>query len=66
MSTEVEVNFNGPCPFCGELIEETEIDPCSLTVTTRKKLWQLWYCHAECFKQRIAENEYVDLSPAHF
>jgi len=66
MSSEVEVNFNGPCLFCGELIEATEIDPCSLTVSTQKKLWQVWYCHADCFKQRIVENEYVDLSPAHF
>ena len=66
MSTETKVSFNGPCPFWGELIEETELDPCSITVTTRKDLWQLWHCHAECFKQRIVENPYVDLSPAHF
>jgi hypothetical protein len=66
MSSEVEVQFNGPCPFCGELIEQTEVDPCSLTVTTQNQLWQLWYCHAKCFKQRIVENPHVDLSPAHF
>ena len=66
MNSEVEVQFNGPCPFCGELIEETEVDPCSLTVTTSKELWQVWHCHAECFKKQIVENPYIDLSPAHF
>lgn len=66
MTSNKEVRFDGPCPFCGELIEESEIDPCSLVVTTRQELWQIWYCHGECFKKRIVENKYVDLSPAHF
>ena len=66
MSSEREVQFNGPCPFCGEFIEENETDPCSLTVTTRKELWQVWQCHAQCFKNRVVENAYIDLSPAHF
>lgn len=66
MSVDVEVGFHGPCPFCGEIIEDTKIDPCSLTITTREELWQTWHCHAECFKQRIVPNPYVDLSPAHF
>jgi len=50
---DVEVQFNGPCPFCGEPIEETETDPCSLTATTRKELWQVWQCHGECFKKKL-------------
>lgn len=61
----VEIKFNGPCPFCGELIEDTEIDPCFLTVTTKEGRWQKWWCHAQCFKSKIVENPFVDLSPAH-
>jgi hypothetical protein len=66
VNSEVKVQFNGPCPFCGEFIAETEVDPCSLTVTTLKEQWQVWRCHAECFKKQIVENPYIDLSPAHF
>ncbi len=61
-----EVEFNGPCPFCGKLIDESEIDPCRVTVETKSGKWQVWYCHAECFKSRIVGNDYMDLSPAHF
>jgi hypothetical protein len=61
-----KVTFNGPCPFCGELIDDTEIDPCRITVETRARKWQVWFCHAACFKSRIVENRYMDLSPAHF
>lgn len=62
----IEVRFNGPCPFCGDLIDETAVDPCTVTVETREGLAQVWYCHARCFKERIVENQYVNLSPAHF
>jgi hypothetical protein len=61
-----EIKFNGPCVFCGQLIDDTRIDPCSVTVETREGLSQVWYCHANCFKNRVVENPYVDLSPAHF
>jgi hypothetical protein len=63
---EANVTFNGPCPFCGEFIDENEIDPCQINVATRKGLWQVWHCHAKCFKDRIVKNQYIDLSPAHF
>ena len=56
----------GPCCFCGEQIAETEVDPCSVQVTTASGNWQMWYCHAECFKVRLATNDVMDLSPAHF
>ena len=55
----------GPCVFCGEQIAPREIDPCSITVETQAGKWQVWYCHADCFKQRIAKIDF-DLSPAHF
>jgi hypothetical protein len=44
----------GPCCFCGEQIAETEIDPCSIAVETAGKKWQTWFCHAKCFRQRLA------------
>jgi hypothetical protein len=60
-----DVEFRGPCPFCGEFIEESELDPCSVTVTTKTGLWQVWYCHGRCFKGLVVENPHLDLSPAH-
>jgi hypothetical protein len=62
----IEVRFNGPCVFCGQMIEDSRVDPCRVTVETQEGLAQVWFCHAQCFKQRVAENQYVDLSPAHF
>jgi hypothetical protein len=64
--TAPKVEFNGPCPFCGKLIESSDVDPCSITVTTSQEKWQTWFCHAACFKGKIVENEILDLSPAHF
>ena len=61
-----KVEFRGPCPFCGKLIEESKTDPCQLTVKTKEGKQQVWSCHAECFKGKIVENPYCDLSPAHF
>jgi hypothetical protein len=61
-----EVNFNGPCLFCGKLIDESKIDPCRVTVETKSGKWQLWFCHAQCFKSKIVENQYMNLSPAYF
>lgn len=61
-----EVKFNGPCCFCGRMIDETALDPCNVTVETKEGLWQVWYCHSACFRERIAENPWIDLSPAHF
>ena len=55
----------GPCCFCGDQIEPTAIDPCRVQVTTESGKWQVWYCHAACFKKRIVEHP-MDLSPAHF
>jgi hypothetical protein len=61
-----DVKFNGPCPFCGEFIEDSGLDPCSVTVTTKAGLWQVWYCHARCFKALVVENPHIDLLPSHF
>jgi hypothetical protein len=62
----LEIKFSGPCLFCRKLIEDTEIDPCSLTVTTKDGRWQNWWCHAQCFKSKIVETEFGNLSPARF
>ena len=46
----------GPCCFCVEAIPESEVDPCRRTVETSKGAWQVWFCHAECFKSRLGTN----------
>jgi hypothetical protein len=63
---QTKVIFGGPCCFCGKEIEETQIDPCRITVETKNGLWQVWFGHSSCFKERISDNDYLDLSPAHF
>ena len=67
MSTEGEKDIVlGPCCFCGHEIEETDSDPCRVTVETAKEKWQLWFCHAACFRSLITTDSPIDLSPAHF
>jgi len=58
----------GPCCFCGKDIAPTEIDPCNVQVTTQMDRWQMWFCHALCFKQRLAHMppDGPDLEPAIF
>src|SRR5690349_11252681 len=65
-ASDREVTFDGPCPFCGEMIVHSEVDPCRITVETVKGKWQVWFCHAACFKSKIVPNQYLDLSPAYF
>jgi len=62
----IEIIFGGPYCLCGKNIEPSELDPCRVTVETAAGLWQVWFCHAACFKSRIARSDLVDLSPAHF
>jgi hypothetical protein len=66
MNKEEKMIEFGPCCFCGQEIRKTEVDPCSVTVETVKNKWQVWVCHAECFKSRITTKPEIDLSPAHF
>jgi hypothetical protein len=63
----MKVTF-GPCCFCGKQIEGAPPDPCSVTVETSEGKWQVWSCHAECFRAGLAEvPEYPGLfDPAHF
>ena len=56
----------GPCCFCGKDIEPSDVDPCRVSVETTRGHWQVWFCHAQCFKARIATDTVMDLSPAHF
>jgi hypothetical protein len=56
----------GPCCFCGMQIADSDVDPCRITVETSQKKWQLWFCHAACFKSRVIQDSKIDLSPAHF
>jgi len=44
------------CCFCGEHIERHLPDPCSIKLETAVKgAWQAWFCHAECFRDRLAK-----------
>lgn len=63
---QTKVEFGGFCCFCGQEIDETQIDPCRITVETNNDMWQVWFCHSNCFKERLADNDYIDMSPAHF
>lgn len=63
MASEPKVEW-GPCCFCGELIAGSERDPCRVTVETRQEKWQVWFCHAACFKSRLAAGSLFE--PAHF
>jgi hypothetical protein len=47
----------GLCCFCGRDIKEIDTDPCRLSVASAKApdKWQVWFCHAACFKERLAE-----------
>jgi hypothetical protein len=67
ISGEPTVTF-GPCCFCAQEIADTATDPCSITVTTRKGLWQVWKCHGECFRARLTNppDEPDFFEPAHF
>jgi hypothetical protein len=54
----------GPCCFCGQPIDKTEIDPCSVTVETSGGNWQVWFSHAACFKKLLCRD--WDFEPQHF
>ena len=54
----------GPCCFCGEPIAPSDVDPCHVTITTAGDKWQVWFCHAACFKSHIVNG--LDLEPANF
>jgi hypothetical protein len=56
----------GPCCYCNRQIESTKIDPCMVKVQTRDGLWQVWHCHARCFRERIFAREDGLFDPAHF
>lgn len=58
----------GPCCFCAEPIQPADVDPCRVTVETRTGKWQVWFCHGDCFRSRLASlPNYPDFfDPAHF
>jgi hypothetical protein len=59
----VEIQLGGPCCFCGEPIEHTAVDPCAVSVETEEGMTQAWFCHARCFKARLATGR--GLEPVH-
>jgi hypothetical protein len=56
----------GPCCFCGEIVHCNGPDPTSVYVTTFEDNWQMWYCHWECFRQRLAPNMKIDMAKSQF
>ena len=44
--------FCGLCPFCGEPIAESPLDPCSVTVITRSGKGQTWNVHAKSLHEQ--------------
>lgn len=60
---DLKVTF-GPCCFCGVSIAETKLDPCRIAVEPANGGFQVWFCHAACFKERIVPGH--DLEPGIF
>ncbi|HEV2690330.1 MAG TPA: hypothetical protein VGV35_17360 [Bryobacteraceae bacterium] len=58
----------GPCCFCAQIIAGNPTDPCRVTVETAAGKWQVWFCHAACFKQRLTDPPEAPgmMEPAHF
>jgi hypothetical protein len=65
MTIANEVAF-GPCCFCNEPIASSNTDPCRVTVSTTNDRWQVWYCHATCFRDRLFNREDGMFEPAMF
>ena len=53
MTSESEVVL-GLCCFCAQPVDAWLVEPCRVTVETQAGNWQVWYCHARCFKSRLA------------
>jgi hypothetical protein len=65
---EVKVEW-GPCCFCAQTVENSAVDPCRITVETVDGKWQVWRCHAACFKSRLTDGPPEApgiMEPAHF
>jgi len=58
----------GPCCFCARDIEPSDVNPCRVQVSTAGGKWQVWMCHAACFKERIKSPPEAPglMDPAHF
>lgn len=66
--SEPVVVFGGLCLFCGNEIEASAPDPIEVTATTATGKWQVWWCHAACFKANITDPPDAEgfFAPAHF
>ncbi len=50
----------GPCCFCGKEIHATTLDPCRVTIETASGRWQVWFSHAECFRNRLVDDPMLE------
>lgn len=50
------------CCFCKNNVQATGVDPCDISIATKwdrpdqKRRDQLFWCHAQCFKDRMHKN----------
>ncbi len=58
----------GTCCFCALDIESSVTEPCRVTVETATGKWQVWFCHAACFKGLLTDPPGFPgmVEPAHF
>lgn len=49
------------CCFCNKSIEQTDTDPCDISITTNwgksdKQYNQFFWCHLKCFKEYLHKD----------
>ena len=59
-------NYSGTGGFCNQEIERSDVDPCCVTVETVDGRWQVWRCHARCFRERVFSRDDGLFDPEHF
>jgi hypothetical protein len=49
-------------------MQDTKTDPCWVRVETAEAKWQIWHCHAACFRERLVDLPEMPgfFEPAHF
>jgi hypothetical protein len=49
-------------------MEKNNTDPCRITVETANGKWQVWFCHGNCFRQKLSDLPEAPglFEPAHF
>jgi hypothetical protein len=56
-SGEAEMK-NGVCCFCAKVVDESGLDPCTLSIATNAEGSQSWPYHAACYLERLGNLPY--------